>query len=189
MKIGIFLEDYNDLSYDLIIGVEKGALEISKRRELDIAIGDFDSIDKSLIRAKKIIEFSPIKDYTDTYLAVKEALKYSNDITIIGGIKGDRIEHFLANLNILYEFPFIKMIDSNSIIFVANDKIEFEYDNSYYSFFALEESIITLKGFKYPLDNYKFKLYDSLLISNELVSNGKVEVKGKVIVIKSKKNA
>lgn len=185
MKIGIVIENYNLDEYDFLIGVEKGATY----KEVDIAIGDFDSIDEKLIKSKKIIKFSPIKDDTDTALAVKEALKYSNDITIIGGIQGNRIEHLFANINLLVKYPFIKMVDKYSSIYVLDKNELIKYDDSYYSFYALQDSVLSLKGFKYPLNNYKLKMYDSLCVSNELLEDGIIEISGKILVIKSKKNA
>lgn len=185
MKIGIVIEDYNLDDYDFLIGVEKGACF----KEVDIAIGDFDSIDKNKVNARNTITYPAEKDYTDTYLAVLEALKYSNDITIIGGIQGNRIEHLIANINILIKYPFIKMIDKNSTIYVLEKKEELKFCDSYFSFYAIEDSIISLKGFKYNLNSYELKRFDSLCISNELLSDGLIDLKGKILVIKTKKNA
>lgn len=191
MKIGIILAGiYFD--FDYLIGVEKGALDIiNAGKTLDLAIGDFDSIsssDKKIIfdNAKKVIEFSSIKDDTDTTLAVKEAKKLSNDITICGGIKGNRIEHFISNLFLVNNYD-VKIIDDNSKIYkIEVGTYDFVEKCCYVSFFALEESIITLNNFFYPLDNYHMKMYDSLGISNKPLKNAKAIVKkGKILVIES----
>ncbi|MDE7162342.1 MAG: hypothetical protein K2N65_06275, partial [Anaeroplasmataceae bacterium] len=56
------------------------------------------------------------------------------------------------------------------------------------SFFALEDTIITLEGFSYPLTNYYLKNTDPLTISNEIKHDrGIVTIKGgRVLVIQSK---
>ena len=59
---------------------------------------DFDSIDEDqfdLIKDRTSIKkLNPIKDDTDTFDAVKMLNDYSK-ITILGGIQGKRIEHFM----------------------------------------------------------------------------------------------
>lgn len=200
MKLIIFLGQNIDISkYDFsdsfIIGVDKGASILANNSiKMNLAIGDFDSIaqdelDNIAIYAEKIIKLNKIKDDTDTEAAINEAIKITNDITILGGLQGPRIEHMLANICLLKKFPFINILDDNSLIFVlSNDYIINPDEYKFISIFSLENSIISLNGFKYNLKKYKLNQYDSLGISNEINSyDAKISVhKGQILVIKTK---
>lgn len=198
MEVIIFLgQNININNYDFnnkyIIGVDKGASILAEYNiMMDLVIGDFDSIaddeiDEIKKCSKKIIKLNPIKDETDTKEAIIEALKISNDITILGGIQGYRIEHFIANMFLLKKYPFVKIMDDNSLIFVSSKSITINDDYKYISIFPFEDSIISLKGFKYDLTDYNLKRYDDLGVSNELVSeNGFIEIKkGQIFIIMS----
>ncbi|MGM9971994.1 MAG: thiamine diphosphokinase [Anaeroplasmataceae bacterium] len=194
MKVALFIGNNIDITkYDLnnyyIIGVDKGVkLLLNNNIRCDAAIGDFDSYDVTNQKIDNIIKLNPIKDETDTAYAIKKAYEISNDITIFGGITGSRIEHFLANLCLFKEYDNLKIIDDNSIIYkITSDSIINKDEYKYISLFALEDSILSLKGFKYNLDDYNLDLYNPLCISNEVETRGFVSIKkGSILVIKSK---
>lgn len=187
------LKNYN-YQKKYVVGVDEGAfLALHQGIRLDLAIGDFDSITKeelALLQAKvptKVLH--PIKDDTDTQAAL-EVVKDAKKITILGGIQGHRIEHFLANLIMMKNNSKIEMLDDYSRIFTM-DKSFFipKEEYTYISFFALEDTKnLTLKGFKYPLTNYELKTYNPLTISNEWVQPiGQVQfTEGRLLVILSK---
>src|SRR5690554_5660901 len=93
---------------DKVIVVDKAFIDYSKLNlKIDLVIGDFDSIPsyKSLLKEYETIKFSSLKDYSDTYLAVKYAKeKGFNNIQIIGGLGGSRVDHTYANLLILNKY-------------------------------------------------------------------------------------
>ena len=137
---------------------------------------------------KNIEKLNQYKDFTDTFYALKYAYELSDDVTIFGGILGKRVEHLIANLNMFNLYPNLKIIDDNSMIFVK-DKT-FEIVNSIYkyaSFFSIEEvKDLSLEGFKYKLNNYDLKPFDSLCISNEITNNATVKFSdGKLLCILS----
>lgn len=184
----------NDLDNAFIIGVDKGVIFCKNNNiTMDLAVGDFDSIseeDFANIKAKKILKLNPIKDQTDTMKAV-EYCKNFDEIIILGGIQGKRIEHFYANLLLLDKYPNLKIKDENSFIFTADKNIIINNDYKYLSIFSItDESIITLKGMKYQLTNYLLKRIDPLCISNELNNQyGEVIItKGKLLIILSKED-
>ena len=194
MKAAIILKDaylknFNKGEYDLIIGVDSGALHAIKNNIfLDIAIGDFDSVNNNeyeLVKnnSKEIIKLNPIKDITDTNAAISKAKGY--DIEILGGIKGKRIEHFISNIFDIINHKNVLMKDEYSLIeFIDNNDYKVRSGYKFVSLFPIEESIISLSGFKYNLDNYNLKLYDNLCISNEIINNPKIELKkGKILII------
>lgn len=82
----------NNNTFDIIIAVDKG-LEIAYKLDIipSYIIGDFDSVNKDILQTYinnknvKINKFDKEKDYTDTHLAVKLAIKLnSSQIIIIG---------------------------------------------------------------------------------------------------------
>ena len=182
-----------DFKNKYIIGIDAGALfAIKNEISLDIAIGDFDSITKEdfkLLETKtRILKLPCQKDETDTESALK-LCKNASKIIIIGGIQGKRIEHFIANMNLLIKNPIIEIIDDNSYLKIIDKPFKISNDDyKYVSFFAIEDIVISLKGFKYPLEQYKIEKYNNIAISNEIIdSEGLITIhSGKALVILSK---
>ena len=177
------------LNNAFIIGVDRGALNaINQGINLDISIGDFDSVNENefeLIKnnSKKIIKLNRIKDETDTLEAINLVKDY-DEIIILGGIKGKRIEHFYSNLILLNNYNNIKMIDDNSLIEIKKESFKPYINYQFVSFFSLDDNtIISLDGFKYNLSKYNLKRNDPLCISNEIINNPYVTLEGKIMVI------
>ncbi len=198
MRAVIILKNINNIDKKLIdnsfiVGADRGALNaILHGILLDVSIGDFDSVNKEefeIIKghSKKIIQLNPIKDKTDTLEAL-ELVKDYDEIIILGGIKGNRIEHFYANLLLFNQYPNLKIIDDNSLIYVENKPFIPNQDYKFISFFSLDDNTsLTLEGFKYNLKNYNLKISDPLCISNEIISNPKIIINnGKVLIIHSR---
>lgn len=180
-------------SESLKVGIDRGALiAINKGIKLDYAIGDFDSItDIELKQIEKtcpnIIKLNRIKDDTDTEYAIKY-FKDATEFIIHGGIQGKRIEHLISNINLILKYNNITTIkDNNTKICPLTSGYYFINEYKYISFFAKSRSVISLKGFKYNLDNYVFNEFDNLCISNEIENEcGEVTFTGKGVVIMSK---
>lgn len=176
----------------LYIGVDAGALRIlDNKLPLAFAVGDFDSIDnEAFSRLDCPIYRHPIqKDETDTQLAISMCVeKGITDITINGGVEG-RLDHTLANLSLMIHSDLnIRFLDENQEVFMLREGVHF-IDNSYQhvSFFAVEPSILTLKGFLYPLSKGIVNVNDIYTVSNSLVEErGSIQVhKGKVICVRT----
>ena len=194
MKAAIILKDANLINfkneYDIIIGADRGALHAINFGIIpDISIGDFDSVtndEYKLIESKsnKIIKLNPIKDTSDTNSAVSLVKNY-DEIYILGGIKGNRIEHLFANVIDLINNPNLKMLNENSLFeTITNNNYKVKEGYKFISIFAIEDSIISLYGFKYNLCNYLLKTNDPLCISNEIINNPKIDlIKGKLLII------
>ena len=182
-----------DFTNKLVIGIDKGAyLAYLANIKLDYAIGDFDSISanelKSLTEYTTVIKLNPIKDETDTLFALRK-FKDCRNLYLLGGITGPRIDHFVANLKLFYEFPNLTIIDDNTMITECKSGLNFLKDEyNYYSFFALEDvSDLTLSGFKYPLSNYYLDHKSALGVSNVIIDKATVSFSnGKLLLIKSK---
>lgn len=198
MKAAIILKNsdltnFNKDDFDIVIGADRGAyVAIKNNIILDISIGDFDSVNNEefdLIKnnSKKIIKLNPIKDESDTHEAI-ELVKNYDKIIIFGGIKGNRIEHLFANIIDLMNYNNVSLIDSNSLIEIINDNnYEINLNYKFISLYSLvNESIISLDGFKYNLNEYHLKYNDSLCLSNEIINNPKINlIKGKLLIIYS----
>jgi thiamine pyrophosphokinase len=196
MMVYLIIGNHVDLAHwpfekdALLFGVDHGAYLAAKAGlSLDLAYGDFDSVNASemaLIKShsKKIIQLNPVKDITDTYGAYLEA-KDAEKIVILGGIVGQRIEHFLAILSILKQDPRVLIVDDSSRIANLPPRKEpylFSSESGkFFSFFGNDEAVVTLEGFAYPLAHHLLKENDSLGISNQLASG---EDKGRVFVEK-----
>ena len=177
----------------VVIGVDKGAyLAYLSNIKLDYAIGDFDSISKEDLDILKsytnVIELNPVKDDTDTAYALRK-FKDCENLYMLGGIVGPRIDHFVANLKLFYEFPNLKIVDNNTMIMECVSGLNFLKDEyKYYSLFALEDvTNLTLKGFKYPLSNFNLSHQSGLGVSNEILDEAYVSFStGRLLLIKTK---
>ena len=189
----------NTNKYNLIIAVDKGleALDLLNI-EADYIIGDFDSIDTNVLNKynKNVIKLNPEKDFTDTHEGLKLEISLECEKVDIVGSIGTRIDHVLANINILKE-PLEKniktrIIDENNQIFLINRSVKIKKDDNYkyLSIIPLTTTVegITLKGFKYLLNNYILNLGQSIGVSNEQQKEeATIELKkGILIVIFSK---
>ena len=203
-KIDInFIEKILESNYNSIIAVDKGLEALYKLNKIpDYIVGDFDSVSKEALEFYKnknipINEYNSEKDFTDTELGLELAINLNpNKITIVGAI-GTRFDHTLANVHILTKCLEknieCEIVDLYNKIYLINHKKEIEREKSYRKFFSIipltsEVQGISLKGFKYPLENYNLSIGKSLGISNEIVGNkASVEIKsGILIAIESK---
>lgn len=181
---------YSEDESEFILGVDQACkLLMDHQIHIDLALGDFDSISSSLqeldANSTSIKKYPSIKNYTDTYLAVQEALTMEHDEIIIYGGTGNRFDHTFANIQLL-RLGRIKMINDTSEIYLLDPGIyNIENDYKYVSFFAIEEvDELTLKGFKYEVEDIILKEEDPLCISNE--GSGTLEFKeGLLLVIKT----
>ncbi len=178
---------------DYIIAVDQAVLALYKQRiSINLAVGDFDSLtNQGILSQLNVIRLNPVKDVTDTHQALIEASKIDADeIILIGGIGGERIEHFIVHTMLLNQFPKVKIMDDFSTIYLLNPGLHtFRDPSMFYSFFAYPKATLSLSGFKYPLIEYLLNTYDSLCISNEIEqTEGLVHIKeGMVLVVISKK--
>ncbi len=178
------LKTIKEREFEIIIAVDNGLKILN---EINInpqhIVGDFDTVKREILEKYKenksitIHEFNPIKDNTDTDIAIKLAIELKSDeITIIGGI-GTRIDHVLGNIHVLkYALDSnikCKIIDENNEIQLINKTTilkKKDITKKYISLIPLTEKVenINLKGFKYELKNGTLTIGSSLGISNEI---------------------
>lgn len=188
--------------FETIIAADKGLEALNKINVMpNYIIGDFDSVNKTTLNQYKdknieITYLKPEKDFTDTHMAIKLAIeKRAKHITIIGAT-GTRMDHTLANIHILNEalqnnVP-TEIINENNRIMLINRKAKLIKNTNYkyVSIIPLTTKItgVTLKGFKYNIENTTINLGESIGVSNEQIEQeALIEIKeGIAILIYSK---
>lgn len=178
---------------DIVIGVDRAAYWLLTHKIIpDVAIGDFDSVNKKELRfikkSIKTVEIYPRKkDFTDMELAVAYAKKYTPDRVRIYGATGTRIDHMLATIHLLDTQEVID--ENNRIRLVSRGKTIVERSSyRYISILPYTNSIsLSLTGFRYNADRKTIKRGMSLGVSNEIIGKaGVIEiVSGKAWVIES----
>lgn len=176
-----FLKTYE---VSCVIAVD-GGLEAVKRLGLspDCVVGDFDTVDRGLLEEYKgrNVHFeahNPEKDCTDTELALLYALSLPGveRIAILGAL-GRRFDHALGNLQVMKHaldrgIP-CEIVDRYNRVCLLDHGKTFrkgEVYGTYVSFIPFTEEVrgLTLRGFRYPLENSVLRQGCSLGISNEL---------------------
>ncbi|WP_338947222.1 thiamine diphosphokinase [Fusobacterium canifelinum] len=140
--------------------------------------GDLDSIQnevKEFYQEKnvKFIKFQVEKDYTDSELVLNEIQNKYDVIYCIAGLGGS-IDHELTNINLLAKYKNLIFISENEKIFKVDSDYEFNnMSNTKISFiiFSDEVKTLTLKGFKYNIENLDVKKGEARCISNIIVEN------------------
>ncbi|WP_313798716.1 thiamine diphosphokinase [Cytobacillus sp.] len=171
---------------DIWVGVDRGVFTLlSKGIKPTIAFGDFDSVTVEEMVAieqnvSKLNRFMPEKDETDMELAMKWAIEQKPAIIRIFGATGGRIDHFIANIQLLMK-PLqmdqqmqVEILDKNNMVFLRMPGKYSVKKNRCYQYISflpitMEVTGITLEGFKYPLVDQSLPLGSTLCISNELI--------------------
>lgn len=185
-----------------LIGVDGGVQVLEQLGMIaDMVIGDFDSVGhhiKVKYQGKEnAIFLNPIKDATDTHMAVLEAIKLMPKTITILGATGGRLDHMMGNFALLKlcvdqgirativdEQNRITMIDKQLII---NRKDQY---GRYVSLIPFSDEVtgITLTGFYYGLSNATMRKADTIGISNEIrEEEGRISLKtGYLMVMETK---
>ncbi|WP_105618102.1 thiamine diphosphokinase [Vallitalea okinawensis] len=182
---------------DYIICADGGLRHMKEwRRNPDLIMGDFDSCDHELLseyEAKKItvLRYPTDKDYTDTELALNEAIKRgAKDIIILGGT-GTRLDHTLGNIHSLVQAMNQNITaqiidDHNHIQIIQGDRVIEKQYGQYLSLIPLTSEVkgLTTTGLKYELKDYTLTYGRALGVSNEIVGDEvTISTKGGILVI------
>jgi len=184
IDIDFTAEFLKNRTYDFVIGADAG-LQAMRALGLrpDELVGDFDTVDPSYVeyfRKDRGIAFDihrPEKDETDTELALRDAERAGCTEADILGALGGRIDHELANIQLLLLYRNrgmrVFLYDRQNRIHIAESGETFSRENAwgkYISFIPLSPEVrdVTLSGFKYPLDKRLVTMGSSLCVSNEI---------------------
>lgn len=151
------------------------------------AFGDFDSVtEEELSEIEKEVpelnKFKPEKDETDMELALDWALEKQPESISIFGATGGRLDHLMANVQLLVKplenemaVP-IEIVDDRNILYVKKPgcyTVERIDSLKYISFLPITPAVsgMTLENFKYPLKECHIPMGSTLCISNELIDD------------------
>ena len=185
--------------YSLIIASDRGLLTADRLNiKPDYIIGDFDSVPPLLLSEYKtkgipIQTFPRIKDMTDTSIAFDMALKYNPLSIDLVGATGSRMDHTLANMDLLLlalnQGVSARILDGNNYIYLKKESFSIKKKSQHGDFisllpFSYQVEGLKLYGFKYPLNGITLTRGSSLGISNELVTEeGRVEFEEGILAV------
>ena len=168
---------------DYVIGVDSGLNFLYRNQVVPTHIvGDFDSVSPEVITYYKamknipIREFNPVKDATDTEIAVRLASELGVKELFLLGVTGTRLDHVMANVQILKialdQGMKAYILDECNRISVWEKEIrlcESERFGKYFSIFPLGGVVedVSIEGAKYPLEHYRMSPFESRCVSNE----------------------
>ena len=171
-----------------VIAADSGydtALSLNVKSQL--LVGDMDSV-KSVPEGIPTHRVKAEKDDTDTMLAVSIALDMGADEIYIVGGGGGRADHWLSNIFLLESLCesgiHAELHDGINRIFVMRDSsVRLPSDGGYFGILALEDSVVSAVGCKYPLDKATLTRTHPYAVSNEITDDyAEITVKGRVII-------
>lgn len=158
-----------------------------------LIVGDFDSYKKPNSEAETIV-LPREKDDTDTFFAIKEAIRRGFDDFLLIGAVGKRLDHTLGNISALLYLQALgksaSIIDDYSELEIISDKTAFVDDrHPYFSLLAVDGTAkgITVKNAKFPLENAEISPEYQYGISNEVIKGKTAEIsikEGKLLLVK-----
>lgn len=194
----------NNEDTEFIIAADRGLEFLYEHQILpDYIVGDFDSTPEKVVSYYRdktkvpIRKFNPVKDASDTEIALRLCLELRRKQVLILGATGRRADHLWANVQtlrialnagvdarILDSYNQIRLLDQGVVL-----RKEEAY-GPYFSVFPLAGMVadFNIIGAKYPLHHHLLTPYDSLCVSNEFAEE-KVEITfplGEVILMETR---
>ena len=143
--------------------------------EPNLIVGDFDSFYKKDFGIETIV-LPCEKDDTDTFFAVKEALKRGFDDFLLIGCIGNRFDHSLCNVSVLLflhekNVNALLLDDYSEMQIVGKEKVYIEDSFSYFSLMCVAGDVegVNILDAEYPLENASIKSAYNYGISNKVI--------------------
>lgn len=167
--------NFSPLPHDMVIAADAGLLYLEQAEIFaDLVIGDFDSL-KHIPQHPNVRKLEAEKDDTDMLAAVREGVKLGYERFHIYCGMGGRIDHTLANLQLL---AFLSQSGKRGLLFdktnvitaITDQTLAFrEIASGVISIFSYTDKStgVTLQGLKYPLNNAVLTNTFPLGVSNE----------------------
>lgn len=162
---------------DYVIAVDRGyQYAINSGIVPDMVLGDFDSLG-FIPDEENVIVHKPEKDDTDTMLAVIEGIKLGYKEFKLYGVLGGRLDHTLANLQVLVYLSRRGLKgsiigDDIVVLAITNDVIMLPAkEKGIFSVFTTDEKAqgVTIRGAKYEISDTVLLNERAIGISNEFV--------------------
>ncbi|MCI8795378.1 MAG: thiamine diphosphokinase [Dorea sp.] len=201
------LREIGERGTGCVIAVDRG-LEFLYSHQIvpDYIVGDFDSVSREIVdyyRVQKNVPVrahNPVKDASDTELAIRLAMTVGSKELLILGATGGRLDHLWANIQSLM-IPFkagidAKIIDRQNLVrIIGGGETRLEKSKAYGQFFSVfpignEIFGFNISGAKYPLKNHTLTSDNSLCVSNEIAGDAEEAViwfpSGEVILMETR---
>lgn len=201
---GVLFEDFirEIKAHEVIIGVDRAAYWLIQHGVIpSVAIGDFDSVNKEelkVIRKKvpMVQSFPSEKDFTDTELALRYALRQKPKSIVMYGGSGTRLDHVLGTIHLLERCLRLGIFTvfrdrTNEIVVIGRGRtiLKKRAGYRYVSLVPITQSIqVTLSNFKYEIKNTIIRRGQTIGISNEFIGGqGEITLShGRALVIQSR---
>lgn len=186
----------------ILIAADKGLAFCEEKNIVPTQIvGDFDTLGDALLPKYEtmgvpIRRFNPVKDATDTEIAVRLAMELGAEkIQILGASEGNRLDHLFGNVLTMMipqrEGIDCFMVDAHNRVRILTKSMEIKKEEQYGTYISLiplttDVYGVTLEGFKYPLWDHRLQVenFGSLGVSNELVENtGKISLRQGILLM------
>ena len=182
---------YNRAEY--VIACDRGYMHAVRAKIVpNLVIGDFDSYDGIIPPGIEILKYPAEKDDTDTMIALKKGLSLGYRQFILIGAMGGRKDHELANMALsVYAAEndaICHIVDAHHQIFAVKNRT-MNVDRSCWnrvSIFAADRTVkgVTLKGFKYNLQDAELSNFYPLGTSNEFTEDtAEISVKDGTLLV------
>lgn len=187
-----------------IIGADKGVEFLYRNKIMpQYIVGDFDSIAPEIIDYYRnetevpIREYNPIKDASDTEIAIRLGITLGSRSIILLGATGGRVDHLWANIQTLFVALNAGVdaciMDSKNKIFVTDKSCTLKKSEAfgpYLSVFTIGGEIFdfSLTGTKWELSHHTLTPCDSLTVSNQFEKDEvKIEfVDGMLVIMQTR---
>lgn len=173
-----FLNRYQGGQFDCVVAVDAGfaALELAGIVP-DMAVGDFDSLGY-VPRAKRVSRYPEHKDMSDMEIGFTKAFNFKHDTVYMYGGIGGRLDHTLANLQLIASYSergmYVTAIADSYAIRAVTGPDAFtlpdDLDLGTVSVFAANDRCegVIERGLEYSLNDEPLTNRTSLGLSNEL---------------------
>lgn len=204
LDTGFALQMLKEIQPEYVIGVDRGLSFLYHNQVMPThVVGDFDSVEPEIIAYYKentdvpVREFNPVKDASDTEIAVRMAVELGvENLWILGGT-GTRLDHVMANiqtLKIAHDYG-VKayILDSYNRISLHENEVRLLKETAFGEYFSIFPfggiaERVSIEGAKYPLENYRLCPCDSRTVSNE-IQEDEVKItfpKGMIILMETR---
>lgn len=191
---------YGAAGPDLIIAADSGLHGLHRMNlQPDILLGDYDSADLDLLKQYRKndqivwIQYPPEKDYTDSHLAIMTAMEQGAEEICMLGALGIRMDHSLANIGLLKQCleagVKAEIVDAHNRIQMLNHNQTLSIQpgfGKYVSLLPVTERVtgITLRGFRYPLQEAELELGISRGVSNEVIGElAEIQIRSGILMV------
>lgn len=189
-----------NLAHNKLVLVLDGAINASYSQFLEclkirLVLGDFDSIDKTILQALKDqkhirLIHTPDQNATDLEKGIRHLLSLAASSITICQATGYRLDHTLYNLRLLKRFALqrekIRLVTETEVsVFLKDESVSLTVEGEQpVALLAFPAGEVTSNGLKYDMTNFPLIFAKQESTSNTIVAqHAEIEVKGEALLI------